>query len=460
MSDGADRNDHHGSLDRRRADLAGGEGSSGGGAARLLAGAALVVVIGAGGAMILMPGEVRGLFGGDPSEAEDMQTVSDDTTGVSTEITVEQPSEAEETVETDTATIPPEADDGAAERARIADLEAQIEALEAASGGQSAEDIRALLKEQSDTLKEQFERERDHLEDLHQQALRDATTTTPVPAGVSFAGAGGDAEAEAEARRRLEEERARRAEIEAAQIASDGIVLDASGRVTGSTSAGGSAGAGGASGDGGGRPLTSNETFIEEASARSYDTVSATEIADPSRTIVQGATIAATLETAIDSEMPGLIRAVVTDDVYSFDGTNVLLPRGTQLVGSYNSGVASVQDRVQLAWSRAVTPEGVSVELGGFGADSMGRSGQAGRVNSRFGRRFGSAALVSLLGRSSEAVAGPGMGATGQGVADDLGGDLQSSARGSLEGGLGAPPVISIDQGTAVTVIVNRDLVF
>jgi type IV secretion system protein VirB10 len=199
---------------------------------------------------------------------------------------------------------------------------------------------------------------------------------------------------------------------------------------------------------------------MAQASTESYDTVRATQIAAPSRTIVQGTTLQATLETAISTELPGVIRAVVSDDVYSYDGETVLLPRGTRLIGSYNSDVSVVQDRVQLAWSRAVTPDGVSVELGGYGADTLGRSGQEGFVDGRFRQRFGSAALISLIGAAPEVVVTGNTSPAGQDVTQDIGNDLETTSQGVMGDYLSQPPVIYVDQGTGMTVFVNRDLVF
>lgn len=456
MSDrGTSDDDRESRVSRRRASL---EGGAGGRVAHLLIGAVLAIAFAAFALMLLMPGQVQRLFAAAPSEAEDMQQASDDTMGLSTEITVEVVPglEPAQPLQTESAFVaaPAGAGDEAARQAEIDALRKELAELRSSSS-QGAESLRALLAEQTATLQEQFDRERALLEERHQQELRDAAMTTPLPAGIGIGLGGGENEAEAEARRRLEEERARRAEIAAAQIASDGIVLDASGRTASTTSAGTGAGEEDAS-----RDLTSNEAFIEEASARSYDTVRATQIADPGRTIVQGTTLNATLETAIGTEMPGLIRAVVSDDVLSYDGLNVLLPRGTRLIGNYNSDVSVVQDRVQLAWSRAVTPKGISVELGGYGADTLGRSGQEGEVDGRFRQRFGSAALISLLGSAPEVVVGERTGALGQDVAEDLGGDLQSSAQSVMGDYLAAPPVISVEQGTPLTVIVNRDLIF
>ena len=143
----------------------------------------------------------------------------------------------------------------------------------------------------------------------------------------------------------------------------------------------------------------------------------------------------------------------------SHDGTNVLLPQGTRLIGSYNSDVSVVQGRVQMAWNRAVTPEGVSVELGGYGADALGMSGQAGTVDTRFRQRFGSAALISLMGAAPELLVDRSTDGRRSDWAEDAGDDITNASGGALDEYLSAGPVIYIDQGTYLTVIVNRDLV-
>ena len=93
--------------------------------------------------------------------------------------------------------------------------------------------------------------------------------------------------------------------------------------------------------------------------------------------------------------MPGAIRAIVSEDVHSFDGTRVLIPRGARLVGRYRSDVALAQSRVMVAWDRIILPDNQTVEISAFGGDELGRTGTTGFVDTRFAQRFGSAALIS-----------------------------------------------------------------
>ena len=118
---------------------------------------------------------------------------------------------------------------------------------------------------------------------------------------------------------------------------------------------------------------------------------------DTSSTVIQGTVIQAAMETAIDSSLPGAIRAVVSEDVHSFDGTRVLIPRGSKLIGRYNSQVEPTQRRLMIAWDRIITPDSQSVTISAYGADELGRSGTTGHIDRRLGTRFGSAALVSII---------------------------------------------------------------
>ncbi|WP_299821965.1 TrbI/VirB10 family protein [uncultured Jannaschia sp.] len=444
MSDDATNVENTRALNRRDAAISGGSGGQG---VRTLSIVLFLGMVGVGAYFIFSPKYVE-TTAPDTSQTQAMQG-REPSAGVDTTMPVQPAVQTEETaVETrmqPAVAVPPADTGNDADRQRIADLERQLEELRQSQTGGDPELQQALADMQS-----KHERERQDAEARYQALLTRMTQLTQVTQNTGS----GMSEEEREARRRLEEERQRRAAIAEAQIMSNGIVLDAAGARTGGRQGGT------AVGDGSGRTLTSNEQFVQDASTRSYDTVRATRIANPGRTVVQGTTLNALLETAISTELPGAIRAVVTDDVMSYDGMNVLIPRGSRLIGSYNSDVSVIQDRVQIAWNRAVTPEGVSVELGGYGADALGMSGQAGTVDSRFRQRFGSAALISLIGAGPDVVIRDDTRGDAADAMQDVGDDLANATQGVMGAYLNAGPVIYIDQGVDMTVFVNRDLVF
>lgn len=173
---------------------------------------------------------------------------------------------------------------------------------------------------------------------------------------------------------------------------------------------------------------------------------------DPTTTVTQGTLIPAILETAIDTDVPGYVRAVVSQDVRSFDGKNVLLPRSSRLIGQYQSGVQGGQKRAYVIWTRVIRPDGASVNLQSPAIGFDGTTGLAGKVDNHFFKRFGSAMLLSVVG---------GLSAIGSGGASVvLGGASQSAASVAAQQDSQIGPTIRVRQGEPIRVFTARDLDF
>ena len=217
-----------------------------------------------------------------------------------------------------------------------------------------------------------------------------------------------------------------------------------------------------------------NRRFL--ANAGDVETSHANKIARIDALVPQGTMIRATLETAIQSDLPGMVKAITREDVYSFDGRRVLIPSGTMLTGEYRSGVARGQTRVFVIWSRLLRSDGISLALGSYGTDSLGRSGLAGDVDEHYFERFGSSILLSIVGGGSSFLAG--LNSDGQsvtaaaGTGSSLGLQAQTQAQQTasqtfsdlanqaLKDSINIPPTINVDQGTRIIVLVKRDLDF
>jgi type IV secretion system protein VirB10 len=136
----------------------------------------------------------------------------------------------------------------------------------------------------------------------------------------------------------------------------------------------------------------------------------------------------------------------------------VLIPRGSRLIGRYQSGVEIAQQRVTVAWDRIILPNNQTVVISSFGGDELGRSGVTGVVDTRFGERFGSAALISLITALPGAAAAQVENETTAEVLEDVGNDLSDSTDSVLSEYLAIGPVIYVDQGSRITVMVDRDV--
>ena len=181
--------------------------------------------------------------------------------------------------------------------------------------------------------------------------------------------------------------------------------------------------------------------------------VRSTRLAEPASTVIQGTLIPAVLETAIDTDVPGYVRAVVTQDVKSFDGSRVLIPRSSRLIGEYKGATQAGQRRAYLMWTRLVRPDGVSVALASPAADFSGQAGIGGQVNSHFFSRFGSSILLSILGGASGLV-------TGGASTVVVGGAGSSAASVAAQHDGARGPTIKVRQGEPIRVFTARDLIF
>jgi type IV secretion system protein VirB10 len=177
-----------------------------------------------------------------------------------------------------------------------------------------------------------------------------------------------------------------------------------------------------------------NRRFLDRASNAGVETSVAGQIRRIDALVAQGTMIRGVLETAINSDLPGIVRAQTLEDVWSFDGRRVLIPKGSRLIGEYRSGITRGQTRVFIVWTRMLRADGASVQLGSIGTDALGRSGMPGEVDNKYLERFGSAILLSVVGGATQFIAGLGqntndaVSSTLQ-IVDPATGDHQRAAR-------------------------------
>ncbi len=145
------------------------------------------------------------------------------------------------------------------------------------------------------------------------------------------------------------------------------------------------------------RNLSETERFSERVGNEEVEVVRAQRMTGLDRLVPQGAIIGAVMETALNSDLPGFARATTQRDIYSFDGSAVLIPAGSRVIGQYKSGIAQGASRVFVLWTRLIRPDGVSIELASPAVDELGRGGIGGKVNRHFLQRFGGAILTSVL---------------------------------------------------------------
>jgi type IV secretion system protein VirB10 len=203
-----------------------------------------------------------------------------------------------------------------------------------------------------------------------------------------------------------------------------------------------------------------NLSFANQYANADVETAQASQLQNLGTLVTQGTVIDGILETAIQSDLPGMVRAIVSEDVYSFNGSSLVIPKGSKIVGRYRSTLTRGQSRVFVIWNRLIRNDGVSINIGSYGTDDLGRSGLAGEVDSHFFERFGSSVLLSLIDTGLQIGASAVDDDDQATVALESGSDFSRSAEIALENSIGIPPTVHVHQGSRIKVFVGKDLDF
>ncbi|MGL4865791.1 MAG: TrbI/VirB10 family protein [Cetobacterium sp.] len=177
--------------------------------------------------------------------------------------------------------------------------------------------------------------------------------------------------------------------------------------------------------------------------------------------VMAGTFIPATLITGINSDLPSNSVAVVRENIYdSVTGNFLLIPKGTKIIGTYDSGVSFGQDRLLIVWQRLIFPNGKYIGLDNMnGVDLSGYAGFTGKVNNHFMKLLQAVVLSSAMGAGSAIVtdngeddwrteAGKGAGQ----VILDFGNKMGEKI-------LNRQPTIEIKQGYRFNIMVQSDLI-
>lgn len=194
---------------------------------------------------------------------------------------------------------------------------------------------------------------------------------------------------------------------------------------------------------------------------------SAQSLPHPDTLMQRGTYIRCVLETRIVSDIPGFSTCLVTEPVYSFNGHTLLLPKGSKLLGSYSGGPTG--DREAVIWDRIITPTGIDVNMSSPGIDNLGGAGLPGHYDAHWGKRIGSALLISLLSdafKYEAAEHGPRNTTISNGLVtqtpfeSNTAQTIQNLANQAVREAANRPPTVTINQGTVIYVYVTKDVDF
>jgi len=201
--------------------------------------------------------------------------------------------------------------------------------------------------------------------------------------------------------------------------------------------------------------------FVNKAAARGiYNDHELQTPASPYE-VLAGTVISASLLTGLDSDLPGMVTAQVTEAVHdSVTGRILLVPQGSRLIGAYDSVVAFGQSRALLVWQRIVMPDGSSIQIDNLPAtDAAGYAGLEDEVDYHTWTLLKGIAMSTLLGVGTQVTFGSGQSNLVQAIQQSTQESTNQAGQRIVEKDINIQPTIKIRPGFPLRVIVHKDLI-
>ena len=184
--------------------------------------------------------------------------------------------------------------------------------------------------------------------------------------------------------------------------------------------------------------------------------------------LVRGTYIRCVLETRIITDLPGFTSCIVTEPIYSINGRNLLLPKGSKISGRYQGEPNG--PRVAVVWDRVTTPNGIDMKMESPGVDNLGSSGHPGDYNAHWVSKMSSAIFISLVsdafkyfgekeGPKTQTVTTGGEVVT-QPFESNTARTVERLAGQAVSKAAARPATVTINQGTVVNIYVSKDVDF
>ena len=199
---------------------------------------------------------------------------------------------------------------------------------------------------------------------------------------------------------------------------------------------------------------------------------SAQFMSNPNALLVRGTYLRCVLETRIITDVQGYTSCILTEPVYSVNGRQLLLPKGSKILGRYGDEGDDIA-RVAVVWDRVITPTGVDVTMSSPGVDGLGGAGHPGDYDGHWGSKIMSALQISLISdafqwgaaehgpTSSTSILGPaGTTVVEQPFQSATARSMERLANQALQKSAQRKGTVTINQGTVVNVYVAQDVDF
>ncbi|MFQ0972238.1 type IV secretion system protein VirB10 [Gilliamella sp. BG6] len=178
--------------------------------------------------------------------------------------------------------------------------------------------------------------------------------------------------------------------------------------------------------------------------------------------LIHGTQIPCALRTRLVTDQPSILICQVTKDIFSADGTTLLIERGSNVFGEQKKAIITGQNMAFVNWSEVDTPHGVRIRIDSLGTDSLGASGINVWVDEKWGKRFGGSIMLSFIqdALATASTTAQNNSSKNEVVYDNSEKNTGRMAEIALENSINIQPTGYANQGQLINILVARDIDF
>lgn len=198
-----------------------------------------------------------------------------------------------------------------------------------------------------------------------------------------------------------------------------------------------------------------------------YPPLSTIEVGKPTATarkgsdlqVAAGTIIAATLITGLNSDLPGVVLAQITEPVFdSASGRIIVIPLGSRLIGRYERATGARQKRINVSWDKLMLPDGRVLPLkDALAGDELGFVGLKDRVDYHPGAMAKGIGLSTILLLADSRGGGEESDLT-RAIREAAGRTFNETGQKIVQQAVDAPVTITVRPGWPVRIILTNTL--
>jgi type IV secretion system protein VirB10 len=209
-----------------------------------------------------------------------------------------------------------------------------------------------------------------------------------------------------------------------------------------------------------GTPTDNSRGSLSNLGGTSYASTQAFMSPDRKFLLKRKSNLRCALYTGVKTDHPGFVKCILTQPLYSSDGSIVLAEAGAELDGEQKVEIKPGQSSVFTTWTDLETAGGVRANLNALGTGAMGESGTNAYVDNHYGQRFGGAVMLSFIQDAFASAANATQKNNSTYSFDNSESNAENMATKALDSSINIPPTGYVLPGTVINVIVAQDVDF